>query len=135
MIKHRKFGRVCMCDCHKDGTDIREFMPCCNLYRQKYIDEDGTLDEARLLAIYESRGIPLWTWVDHLKDWFRRSWPVQRWRSWRMWRRLKHYKLPVIEKVYPNLRADDIVSAQPMTAPIPEGIFKYEYKGDDDGKG
>jgi len=129
MIKHKKLGRVCMCDCHKDGTDIREFIPCCGWYRQKYINEDGTFDEERLLALYEKYKIPLWTWWDRAKDRIGDSLIGTlhgKWRSWRRWQRLKNFKITMVKKPYPSLLVKDIVSVQPMTASVPDGIFKYE---------
>jgi len=120
---HPKFGHVCMCDCHKDGEDIRELMPCCGLYRLKYINADGTLDEARLLAIYKEKGIQLWTWWDRVMDWFRKSWIGKL-----LWRRriprFKKYVFPVLRHVGPNINADEIVSVQPMTAPVLGGAYE-----------
>jgi len=133
-IKHKKFGRVCMCDCHKDGSGVMHVVGCCRLTYRKYINEDGTLDEDRLLALYQKYGIPLWTWWDHLKDWFSGTWIARRWQKWIWWRRLKHFKLPMIKKTYPVLKAEDIVSVQPMTALVPDGTFKYVHKGQTEEK-
>lgn len=41
------------------------------------------------------------------------------------------YIFPILRRVFPNLIANQIVSVQPMSAPI-GGIFTYEYKYDDD---
>jgi len=123
MTKHKKFGRVCMCDCHKDGSQLHHFMPCCSLTYKKYINADGTLDEERLLALYEKYGIPLWTWWDRFKDWFGNLWLIRKWIAWR--RRIPkftRYEFPIIMKTYPNLKAEDIVRSQPMTAPVPMAI-------------
>ncbi|RLC75749.1 MAG: hypothetical protein DRJ03_29775 [Chloroflexi bacterium] len=111
---HPKFGHVCMCKCHKDGEDIREFMPCCGLYRLKYINADGALDEARLLAIYKEKGIHLWTWRDRFKNWIRLSW-VGRLHDRLLRRRFRKFVFPIVRRVYPNLNADEIVGVQPMT--------------------
>lgn len=40
------------------------------------------------------------------------------------------YIFPILRRVFPNLIANQIVSVQPMSAPI-GGIFTYEYKYDD----
>jgi len=32
----------------------------------------------------------------------------------------------MVKKPYPSLLVKDIVSVQPMTASVPDGIFKYE---------
>ena len=43
------------------------------------------------------------------------------------------YIFPILRRVFPNLIANQIVSVQPMTAPV-GGIFTYEYKyGDTKG--
>lgn len=45
------------------------------------------------------------------------------------------YIFPLLRRVFPNLIANQIVSVQPMTAPV-GGIFFYEYKyGDEKGNG
>lgn len=34
---------------------------------------------------------------------------------------LKHFTLPMIRKIYPRLIAQNLVSVQPMTTPVPKG--------------
>jgi hypothetical protein len=120
---HPKFGHVCMCDCHKDGEDIWEFMPCCGLYRLKYINADGALDEERLSAIYKEKGIPLWTWRDRFRSWIRLSW-VGRLRDRLPQRRFRKFVFPIIGGVCQNLNADEIVGVQPMTNPPLGGAYE-----------
>ena len=44
------------------------------------------------------------------------------------------YIFPILRRVFPNLIANQLVSVQPMTAPV-GGIFTYEYKyGDEKGR-
>jgi hypothetical protein len=60
--EHLEFGLICDCHCHNDGTNIREcFFTCCRLYRKKYQDENGVLDEERLRALFKEKGFePEW---------------------------------------------------------------------------
>lgn len=44
------------------------------------------------------------------------------------------YIFPILRRVFPNLIANNIVSVQPMTAPI-GGVFNYEYKYNSDKGG
>jgi len=69
--------------------------------------------------------------------WYKRNW--LRWLSYRFFllrRKLFGWKttLPAIKGNHPNLRINEIVSVQPMTAPI-EGVFLYEYKRPEMGSG
>ena len=47
---------ICNCDCHKKGTAIMHFHPCCNLTDTKYIKEDGKIDLSEVEKIYTDKG-------------------------------------------------------------------------------
>jgi len=37
--------KICTCDCHKKGNAVMHFAACCDLTYEKYINEDGSIDE------------------------------------------------------------------------------------------
>ena len=39
-----KVTEICECECHKKGQTIMHFMACCELTYEKYLNEDGSLD-------------------------------------------------------------------------------------------
>ena len=57
--------------------------------------------------------------IDGLREW---------WCKW-VWDkpRFQKYVFPILRKTYPNLKLDEVVAEQPMTAPI-EGVFDYQYQ-------
>lgn len=43
-----KHEEICLCECHREGTNIMHAFPCCNLCYDKYLTEDGEPIEAKL---------------------------------------------------------------------------------------
>lgn len=35
---------ICKCNCHIKGSHVLDFLPCCDICGQAYLDEDGTID-------------------------------------------------------------------------------------------
>ena len=40
--------RTCMCHCHNEGNHVMHIMACCDLCGEKYINEDGSINEEKL---------------------------------------------------------------------------------------
>jgi len=40
-------GRICECECHRDGLEVLHCFSCCALTYQKYMDKKGVLDKKR----------------------------------------------------------------------------------------
>ena len=48
MSKKERHVTWCECQCHMYGNKSMHFMACCDLCYQKYINDDGTIDQAQL---------------------------------------------------------------------------------------
>jgi hypothetical protein len=46
---------ACKCQCHQDGTDVVQGHPCCQLYGEKYLNANGSIDIDRLEALWRSQ--------------------------------------------------------------------------------
>jgi hypothetical protein len=96
-IDHPEFGHVCMCDCHKEGSQIMHVMECCHFCYKEYLKADGTLIEEVYRQLCKDRGIKLP---------FRPVFDVKP---------FEKLSMPKVSRAFSELKADEIVAANPMS--------------------
>ena len=58
-MEHPDFGRICECECHRDGNNMMHFEACCGWCGQRYISTDGVVDVARFGALVMARRLAM----------------------------------------------------------------------------
>lgn len=125
--------KICRCDCHIKGTHILHVMRCCGLTYQKYINEDGSIDWALWHRLMDERGLKKFrigeepdlnlTFDKIVLPVVKSRFPKKKGLWWRFLRAIGFKRAGEI-----RLDADKIVSVQPMTALVKEGLFEMREK-------